>query len=254
MGDPDKVSVNERSLRTGKGKRLFSLASRIRLDGRLSEPLANYVNLAEHHIMQISPIFPVPVAHEARVIEAGVIERLLAKVLSYKMHPNPGNATLRHSDLRTLGEIDPSGALEQALRDCVIRFGSVLLGEALPWTIKESWANVMNAGGGQPMHAHGNCLISGVLYLTPVEEGARLVFHKPVGGHFILSNFHADTQLNEFNAPRRQTGEVAAGDLILFPSHLLHSVPENTGRQRVSIAFNAIPERLSTWGYDLKLA
>lgn len=204
--------------------------------------------------MQISPIFPVPVAHEARVIEAGLVERLLATVLGYDMHPNHSSGALRHSGLHTLGEIDPSGALEQALRDCVIRFGSVLLGETMPWTIKESWVNVMNAGGGQPMHAHANCFISGVLYLTPVEEPARLVFHKPEGGHFILSNFNRNTELNEFNVPRRQTGAVEAGDLILFPSHLLHSVPENTGRQRVSIAFNAIPERLSTWGYDLKLA
>jgi hypothetical protein len=37
--------------------------------------------------------------------------------------------------------------------------------------------------------------------------------------------------------------------LILFPSYLLHEVPVNPGGERVTLAFNAIPDRLDAWGY-----
>jgi hypothetical protein len=41
------------------------------------------------------------------------------------------------------------------------------------------------------------------------------------------------------------------GDLILFPSYLLHEVPVNQGSERVTLAFNAIPHRLDAWGYSV---
>jgi ectoine hydroxylase-related dioxygenase (phytanoyl-CoA dioxygenase family) len=39
------------------------------------------------------------------------------------------------------------------------------------------------------------------------------------------------------------------GDVILFPSYLMHAVPPNPGERRVTMAFNAIPSRLDSWGY-----
>jgi hypothetical protein len=44
------------------------------------------------------------------------------------------------------------------------------------------------------------------------------------------------------------------GDLILFPSYLLHEVPLNHGGERVTLAFNAIPHRLDAWGYGVSFA
>jgi predicted 2-oxoglutarate/Fe(II)-dependent dioxygenase YbiX len=104
------------------------------------------------------------------------------------------------------------------------------------------------------MHLHANSMVSGVLYLTDVHDDARLVFHKPEGGQFVLSNSHAGVSLNQYNASRRQVGPTSAGDLILFPSHLLHSVPANPGTRRMTLAFNAIPSRINAWGYELALA
>jgi hypothetical protein len=45
--------------------------------------------------------------------------------------------------------------------------------------------------------------------------------------------------------------EVVPGDLLLFPSYLLHEVPANEGAPRVSLSFNAIPNRLTSWGYRI---
>ena len=41
--------------------------------------------------------------------------------------------------------------------------------------------------------------------------------------------------------------------MILFPSYLLHEVPRNQGDQRITLAFNAIPDRLDSWGYTIGL-
>jgi hypothetical protein len=37
--------------------------------------------------------------------------------------------------------------------------------------------------------------------------------------------------------------------LVLFPSYLMHAVPPNPGPLRISLAFNAIPTGLNSWGY-----
>ena len=48
--------------------------------------------------------------------------------------------------------------------------------------------------------------------------------------------------------------EAEPGDLVLFPSYLYHEVPRNQGEQRITIAFNAIPDRLDCWGYRINFA
>ena len=44
------------------------------------------------------------------------------------------------------------------------------------------------------------------------------------------------------------------GDVVLFPSYLMHAVPMNTGERRISLAFNAIPTHLDSWGYRVSFS
>ena len=57
----------------------------------------------------------------------------------------------------------------------------------------------------------------------------------------------------QYNAERWMVPEVDAGDLVLYPSYLLHGVPPNEGEQRLSLALNAIPDRLKSFGYEIGL-
>jgi hypothetical protein len=41
------------------------------------------------------------------------------------------------------------------------------------------------------------------------------------------------------------------GDVVLYPSYLLHEVPPNQGERRMTLALNAIPDRLDSWGYRI---
>jgi uncharacterized protein (TIGR02466 family) len=124
-------------------------------------------------------------------------------------------------------------------------FGELLFGERLRWSIKEIWVNLLEPGGRQAVHTHANSFISGVLYLTRSHPSANIVFHKSLGGtDFIFSNHNKNARIGPFNG----------GKWVLFPSYLLHEVPANQGEQRISIAFNAIPERLENFGYTIRFA
>nr|WP_284145597.1 TIGR02466 family protein [Xanthobacter aminoxidans] len=134
----------------------------------------------------------------------------------------------------------------------VAEFGEVLFGEALNWQIKEIWVNVLEPGGHQAIHTHANSFISGVVYLTEAHPSANIVFHKAIGGSgFIFGNTNPGARINAFNGGKFAMPQTGAGDLVMFPSYLLHEVPVNKGGRRISVAFNAIPDRLDNFGYAI---
>lgn len=42
--------------------------------------------------------------------------------------------------------------------------------------------------------------------------------------------------------------------MILFPSYVMHAVPPNQGPRRITLAINALPTQLDSWGYVVKFA
>ena len=40
----------------------------------------------------------------------------------------------------------------------------------------------------------------------------------------------------------------------MFPSFLMHAVPPNEGERRITMALNAIPAQLDSWGYSIKFS
>jgi uncharacterized protein (TIGR02466 family) len=131
-------------------------------------------------------------------------------------------------------------------------FGQLLFGERLGWSIKEMWGNVLARGGRQAMHNHANSFISGVVYLSPVHDEARTVFMKSPGGHdYVFKNDHAGASTGPYNAEKWVSPPPRPGDMVLFPSYLMHAVPPNPGEHRITLAFNAIPTRLDSWGYRI---
>ena len=71
----------------------------------------------------------------------------------------------------------------------------------------------------------------------------------PGGTDFVFRNDHAGTTPGPFSADKWISPHPEPGDAVLFPSYLMHAVPPNAGERRVSLAFNAIPARLDSWGY-----
>jgi hypothetical protein len=102
------------------------------------------------------------------------------------------------------------------------------------------------------MHNHANSFISGVVYLTTTHPEARTVFMKSPGGtDFAFKNDHAGTNKGPYSADKWISPLPSPGDLVMFPSYLMHAVPPNPGELRITMSFNAIPTRLDSWGYTI---
>lgn len=98
--------------------------------------------------------------------------------------------------------------------------------------ITQSWVNKNLIGKSHHLHNHPNSILSGVFYFQC--ENSHINFHNTIQKTFQLRV----SQLNNFNCPISQIS-VSSGDLLLFPSDLLHSVPPNTSsKERISLSFN----------------
>lgn len=106
--------------------------------------------------------------------------------------------------------------------------------------MQNSWAvKHQKNDWGQP-HVHGNSLLSGVCYLKTNKDSGNIVFHKPDG---YTNLFHSSTMImfNEYDNHNSDVYDIVPeeGDIIIFPSHLMHSIKRNNSdMDRYSLAFN----------------
>lgn len=196
-------------------------------------------------------LFATPLMRVERLLDAAQIAALLAQLAQTSM-TNAKSPGLSHSALLAPDSSALLSGVAAAIVPKLADFGELMFGERLPWSITKMWGNVLHTGGQQAMHNHANCFISGVLYLTPSHPSSNTVFIKgQFGRDFAFSHENENTKPGPFNAEKWVAPDPQPGDLLLFPSHLLHEVPANAGGRRVSLAFNAIPARLDCWGWQL---
>lgn len=163
---------------------------------------------------------------------------------------NARSEALTHSPVQHPRSNRLFSAVSALVTPRVADFGELLFGERLDWHVKDMWLNALQTGGHQAVHNHANCFVSGVVYLSASHASAHTVFLKGLGGRdFAFSNAHSAAAQGPFNADKWIAPAPSPGDLVLFPSYLLHEVPKNEGPLRLSLAFNAIPARLDSWGY-----
>jgi uncharacterized protein (TIGR02466 family) len=96
--------------------------------------------------------------------------------------------------------------------------------------IQDSWWNHYNLGGYTLPHNHPGSIISGAFYVSGCSNQNNIAFFNPISGENIISN-------NSFNVY-----EPKDGDLILFPSYLLHTTTPSTTENRNVISFNTMYE------------
>ncbi len=109
----------------------------------------------------------------------------------------------------------------------------------LDFYMLNSWVNIHHPNDWSQMHNHGNSLISGVYYPIFPKDSGGIQFHRcnriNLFDQCILMEYDEDTIVN---AARYQI-DVSEDLIILFPSHLEHSVNKNMSNQgRYSLAFN----------------
>lgn len=199
---------------------------------------------------EVIGLFPIPLLRAPGALQPALVAGLLDYLGARAGTRNNSSGSLSHTTM--LRPTDTPLLVQAAaqLTPLLAEFGALLFGEKMPWALKEMWGNVLDTGGRQATHNHANSFISGVAYLTPTHPDSRTVFMKSPGGtDFSFKNDHAGVVTGPYNAERWISMAPTPGDVVLFPSYLMHAVPPNPGERRVTLAFNAIPSRLDSWGY-----
>jgi uncharacterized protein (TIGR02466 family) len=200
-------------------------------------------------------LFPIPFMRAPAVLGGPLVAGLVDHFVSRATRDNNSSARLTHTEMLRPGDSPLFVEAAQLIAPKLVDYGSHLFGERMGWSIKEMWVNVLDTGGHQAMHNHANSFISGVIYLTPTHPGSTTVFMRSPGGtDFLFRNDHKGMTPSEFNADKWISPQPAPGDMVLFPSYLMHAVPPNQGERRITLAFNAIPVRLDSWGYVIRFS
>jgi uncharacterized protein (TIGR02466 family) len=193
----------------------------------------------------VDNLFPIPL-FRYRVDEAGLNERLVKEIATRRkaesgmsssnrvgwqsehdffLRKEPGHASLA----RVIGEVIK--ATLQSI-DPAVDFAKVQVS-------MNGWVNVNPPGGYNGPHQHTNAVLSGVYYVDvprgPSEKGGAIEFLSPHPVRLLAGMI---------NAPmfsERIYLQPKAGDLLIFPGQLPHWVhPNDSGKARVTIAFNAM--------------
>jgi uncharacterized protein (TIGR02466 family) len=201
---------------------------------------------------QIIGLFPIPFMRAPATLAATLVNGLAEHFSAQAVQENNASTNLSHTRMLRPEESPMLGEAAGLITPKLTEFGALLFGEPMAWSIKEMWVNVLDEGGRQAMHNHANSFISGVVYLTPTHPESRTVFMKSPGGtDFAFRNDHAGTTPGPYSADKWVSPAPNPGDVVLFPSYLMHAVPPNQGERRISLAFNAIPTRIESWGYSI---
>lgn len=102
-----------------------------------------------------------------------------------------------------------------------------------------SWVNFCFPNGFQEFHNHANSLYSGCFYINVDQNQPGLTFKRENRNHDPYFKLY-DKRDNIFHADEA-TLQVKSGDLILFPSYMVHGHDKNTSKDtRISLAFNVL--------------
>jgi uncharacterized protein (TIGR02466 family) len=106
--------------------------------------------------------------------------------------------------------------------------------------LQNSWSNIHGPNEDSQIHYHASSLLSGVYYPIFPKDSGDIAFHR---GSIYTNIFHHSIRF-EYKENNNLTAEkyvlnLKEGTIIIFPSHLEHSVEKNNSNEnRYSIAFN----------------
>ncbi len=195
-------------------------------------------------------IFPTPVMRSNIGRDFTAEEWKFFKRMQAAPHANVSN--IRSADTRVL-DAPEMKSLRSIIQDHINQYAwkAISADPRFEFYITQSWTNYTQKGQSHHRHMHTNSLISGSLYIQAKKDVDGICFHRGSAAHVQI--LVSDDDLSEYNTPVK-CFSVGAGDLVLFPSNLVHSVEQATGdHTRISLAFNAFvkgelgsPERLNS--------
>lgn len=182
---------------------------------------------------EISGLFPLPIlkADIKRKLSKGELK--FVDKLKTDLQPNIGNVNSKDTFVLDRSEFkDIRDFIDSSIED----YMNNIIQPKYDTTcyITQSWLNWTEPGGFHHNHFHPNSFISGVFYINASGDSDKISFVKEKHDHFDVE----PAEYNLYNSNTWWVG-VRTGTLILFPSHITHSVPTTTSDNiRISLAFN----------------
>ena len=108
--------------------------------------------------------------------------------------------------------------------------------------VTESWLNVNQRGGSQPVHSHPNSIISGTYYVQTLPEHPPLEFHRgrPSDQQPFIS-LSEQYAINHPNTTNKIGFPTVQDTMIVWQSPLYHAhAPLQVKGQRISLSWNAL--------------
>ena len=196
---------------------------------------------------KITPLFAIPL-FQTHLGDLNIITKTWLKNLEYPYQRTGHDGTDEDLDEGSKGmyilDKPQLKNLRKQITDTIDYFVHQSLGidDGIKFDITTSWANRYLNDELVIKHNHKNSMISGVYYIETTATTAPIVFEQ-AWSHVNL--FHStttptfkQTHANEYNSSTH-TIYPRTGDLLLFPSHLEHTVPASDSKDiRYSLAFN----------------
>lgn len=218
--------------------------------------------------MILHTMFPTPVVIENFEPSNELIKFFKSLALNNRFNDNLKNEnTLRKvygshtQNIRILREKECS-----ELRKFVLDVAKTFSNDIMCYKCKDltdtlSWLSIKSPGESHIPHTHPNSFISGVYYYEDVPTETPLIFKK--GGKNtttfqMIPPFDSEKAAKSIIATTEYAIFPKKGDLVLFPSFLLHYVPNNvTNSSRGGLAVNIMPmynlgedEHLTMFDYE----
>lgn len=183
--------------------------------------------------MNLDPLFPIAIGRDKLPKELSKAQ--YSFLVNQLVRENTGNVNSVNAYVLECEELKE---LRNDLLDIIRKYFKAVYSPAgnVDVHITQSWVNFTKPGEFHHVHSHNNSFLSGVFYIRSDAETDKIVFHKQEN-----SGLSIDLPATEWNSYNSKTWwyPVGTGDIILFPSNLVHEVPKTTSdSDRISLAFN----------------
>lgn len=181
-------------------------------------------------------IFPVPICKIKFHRKINKDETEFIKLQENSVRKNQGNFSSNNTFILNEPEMkELADFCNESLKNYFYKIYNVE--KRIKVKITQSWLNWTKKNEYHHGHEHPNSVVSGVFYFNAEKGKDRICFQKNLYQQIKLPY----SETNDYNNEQVEL-LIETGDLILFPSYIIHYVPFNITENRVSLAFNSFVE------------
>ena len=121
--------------------------------------------------------------------------------------------------------------------------------------VTDSWINQCDEEGYQMAHFHANSYVSALYYVNYTEDMSPTYFVKACGTHMhhpdsptLNLNYAKNTRFNQIDQVM-----VKEGDVIIWPSQIIHGFKKNDVHGRTTLSMNLKPTIMSNGEYGWRV-